>query len=564
MAEKDATVRLRRAIKENNLFLVKRLIQRTDMRNPDPGPKRYTSLAWAAVLGHEETFEFLLTAGHDDEELSKDSENNTILMLLADFKPPPPNPYAPGPSQVDLMSAALRMARLYYERYPWILDWSNMQGKTALHMAGLKGNEELVRMLCDLGADFDLADNKGNTPLHYASSWGHIPIVQLLIERGCQFAARNNDGFTASDYAYSFSTRDTLQDSARLQFESNKKARRMVFAQAAARGNEWGCVPPLDRPPPVPLKPPSIMNMPRMRSGSGGSRTTATSDSGDVDSARQGTSLSSLSASSTTSHPSRLPSNQYSHSHSQRPDNMSSASSTGIFPSPGPSQGLTLNPPLTQANSLSPIVNRMRERDADEIEKYMRRNRSGSGGTASTDNKSQNGINFSSAGPSANGDDITALASIAITGSTTPRRSLRPSFSAAQLRTTPSPLAAQPQNSQVDALRNRSGTNPTSARPTQVTPTQIPILTRASSSETPRDEEPETFVGPPTQYAQFPEPPKKGVRIATSSTAAAISRRLPNIFSSKSSPSHQPPPTPDPPQGHHSHRRGSSTASIRG
>lgn len=56
---------------ENNLFLVKRLIQRTDMRNPDPGTKRYTSLAWAAALGHEETFEFLLTAGHDDEELSR-------------------------------------------------------------------------------------------------------------------------------------------------------------------------------------------------------------------------------------------------------------------------------------------------------------------------------------------------------------------------------------------------------------------------------------------------------------------------------------------------------------
>ncbi|KAG1815530.1 uncharacterized protein BJ212DRAFT_1357136 [Suillus subaureus] len=571
MAEKDATVRLRRAVKENNLFLVKRLIQRTDMRNPDPGPKRYTSLAWAAVLGHEETFEFLLTAGHDDEELSRESENNTILMLLADFKPPPPNPYAPGPSQVDLMGAALRMARLYYERYPWILDWSNVQGKTALHMAALKGNEELVRMLCDLGADFDLSDNKGNTPLHYASSWGHIPIVQLLIERGCQFAARNNDGFTASDYAYSFSTRDTLQDSARMQFETNKKSRRMVFAQAAARGNEW----PIARPPPIPLKPPSVgRNGSRMRSSSGGSRTTATSDSGDVDSAGQGpgqgTSLSSLSASSTTSQPSRLPSHQYTHPHSQRSDNMSSASSTGTFPSPGPSQGLTLNPPLVQPNSLSPIVNRMRERDADEIEKYMRRNRSGSAGTASTDNKSQNGNNFTSAGPSANGDDITALASLAITGSTAPRKSLRPSFSAAQLRTTPSPLATQTQNSQADALRNRSGTNPSSARPAQATPSPIPVLTRAPSSDTSQHEEklvgePGTFTGPPTQYAQFPEPPKKGVRIASSATAAAISRRLPSIFSSKSSPAQPPPtPTPDPPQGHHSHRRGSSTASIRG
>ena len=41
------------------------------MRNPDPYVKRYTSLAWAAILGHEETFEFLLSSGHDDHEYSK-------------------------------------------------------------------------------------------------------------------------------------------------------------------------------------------------------------------------------------------------------------------------------------------------------------------------------------------------------------------------------------------------------------------------------------------------------------------------------------------------------------
>ena len=41
------------------------------MRNPDPYNKRYTSLALAAELGHEETFEFLLSNGHDDHEYSK-------------------------------------------------------------------------------------------------------------------------------------------------------------------------------------------------------------------------------------------------------------------------------------------------------------------------------------------------------------------------------------------------------------------------------------------------------------------------------------------------------------
>jgi hypothetical protein len=67
-------------------------------------------------------------------------------MLLADVKPPAPNPYSPSQPDFDLMGAALRMARLYYDRYSWILDWSNVQGKTALHIAALKGNEELVRV----------------------------------------------------------------------------------------------------------------------------------------------------------------------------------------------------------------------------------------------------------------------------------------------------------------------------------------------------------------------------------------------------------------------------------
>jgi len=56
---------------ENNIAHVKRLVQHVDMRNPDPGPSRYTSLAWAAVCGSEDTFDYLLGAGHDDEELSK-------------------------------------------------------------------------------------------------------------------------------------------------------------------------------------------------------------------------------------------------------------------------------------------------------------------------------------------------------------------------------------------------------------------------------------------------------------------------------------------------------------
>lgn len=38
------------------------------------------------------------------------------------------------------------MARLYYDRYSYILDWSNVSGRTALHIAALKGHEEMVRV----------------------------------------------------------------------------------------------------------------------------------------------------------------------------------------------------------------------------------------------------------------------------------------------------------------------------------------------------------------------------------------------------------------------------------
>lgn len=72
-------------------------------------------------------------------------------MLLADTKTPPPDPYVALSVQLlDLSGAILRMARLYIDRYPRILDWSNMQGRTALHLSALKGNEELARVFLSL------------------------------------------------------------------------------------------------------------------------------------------------------------------------------------------------------------------------------------------------------------------------------------------------------------------------------------------------------------------------------------------------------------------------------
>jgi len=49
-------------------------------------------------------------------------------------------------TEYPLQDVALRMARLYYERFPFLIDWSNVAGQTALHVASTKGNEEFVRV----------------------------------------------------------------------------------------------------------------------------------------------------------------------------------------------------------------------------------------------------------------------------------------------------------------------------------------------------------------------------------------------------------------------------------
>lgn len=99
---------------------------------------------WSRWWGTKQGRPLILSDYHSSHTKLQDSENNTILMLLADHKPPASNSYSPD--CIDMMGAALRMARLYYDRYFWIMDWSNVYGKTALHIAALKGNEELVRV----------------------------------------------------------------------------------------------------------------------------------------------------------------------------------------------------------------------------------------------------------------------------------------------------------------------------------------------------------------------------------------------------------------------------------
>ena len=317
------------------------------------------------------------------------------------------------------------------------------------------------------------------------------------------------------------STRDTLQDTARIQFENKKRARRHVFAQAAQKGTERALDAVIPPPPPK-LHHRNGTGSPRLRSGSSASRmtggTTSESDFEGSSSLLHGHYTSNSPMSSPSTHSTNLPSagsiSQY--------YNRTSAGSVSTFSVPSPS--LPVNSGLsTTQSTLSPIATRMLERDADAMEKYKRRNRSGSSGTASTDAPSEfighlNGVDREEVIPPMNS---------LVNGSVQPRKLLRPSASAAQLRNNVSGFGLVSKRSQ-EMLRSRSGTNPAEIHPSgsnssfptingnyqtngssnATTPTRLKpgASSRTLSGGMASDKDDGDYTGPSELYAQFPPP----------------------------------------------------------
>ncbi|KAL9631888.1 MAG: hypothetical protein Q9164_005649 [Protoblastenia rupestris] len=69
------------------------------------------------------------------------------------------------------------------------LDMRTASGRTALHLASLNGQEDVVRYLLAEGAAIETQDCNGDTPLQSASQNGHIQVVALLLAAGAKIDA---------------------------------------------------------------------------------------------------------------------------------------------------------------------------------------------------------------------------------------------------------------------------------------------------------------------------------------------------------------------------------------
>mmetsp|Transcript_12839 Transcript_12839/g.16545 ORF Transcript_12839/g.16545 Transcript_12839/m.16545 type:complete len:171 (-) Transcript_12839:361-873(-) len=75
------------------------------------------------------------------------------------------------------------------------VNFVNEYGSTPLILACLKGHTDIVKVLLDNYADFNVQGPKDWSPLHCATFYGHIETANLLLIHGSRIDVENSHGY---------------------------------------------------------------------------------------------------------------------------------------------------------------------------------------------------------------------------------------------------------------------------------------------------------------------------------------------------------------------------------
>jgi len=90
-------------------------------------------------------------------------------------------------------------------------------GSTALHLAAVNGDMEMVKLLVELSADVHARDALGSTALHEAAGIGHTEMVIFLVGRGASINTSDADGDTPLQLARFLGHIETVKALEKLQ-----------------------------------------------------------------------------------------------------------------------------------------------------------------------------------------------------------------------------------------------------------------------------------------------------------------------------------------------------------
>ncbi|KAL3886229.1 hypothetical protein ACJMK2_026236 [Sinanodonta woodiana] len=191
----------------DNLTLVKYLIDTTPGFLQLNDRKGWTALHYASQTGSVHMFETLIAAGLDVTtrinsgvhvlHIAAGTDNLTLVKYLIDTNPGLLQlndnngwtvlHYASQTSSVDMFETLIAAGLDITARIN--------SGAHVLHIAAGNDNLTLVKYLIDTNPGLlQLNDSKGWTALHYASQTGSVDTLETLIAAGLDITARNNNG----------------------------------------------------------------------------------------------------------------------------------------------------------------------------------------------------------------------------------------------------------------------------------------------------------------------------------------------------------------------------------
>ena len=162
------------------------------------------------------------------------------VVLLMSFACGPKPPGMPLLDAIDQDNADVVQDHMDFGTDPnktFIPPGIPFAGASALHLAALKDNREIAKILLDNGADIDIRaqDTFQGTPLEWAAFFGIRDMAVFLVESGADLNAKNAFGTTPLDATASDNTFVSKED-----LEEFKKNRAFIREYLSTSGGKSG------------------------------------------------------------------------------------------------------------------------------------------------------------------------------------------------------------------------------------------------------------------------------------------------------------------------------------